>query len=184
MSNILILSIALAFFILLIVILYYNKLVSFRNKVEEAWSSTNIQLKRRYDLIPNLLETVKGYANHEKEVFDKVTRLRTEAINAEGVEQQAEAENSLKGALKSIFAVAENYPDLKASANFVEFQGSLTEIENDIQLARRYYNAIVRDANTFSEKFPGVLFAGLFGFKKAQLFEIESEEAKNVKVTF
>lgn len=159
----------------------YNSLVSLKNRTKEAWSDIDVQLKRRYDLIPNLVETVKGYAKHEKEVFEKVTKARAEAINASGVKDQEKAENQLTGALKSIFAVAESYPELKASENFKELQGELTDTENKIEASRRFYNANVRDMNTKIESFPSNIVASMFSFKKFDLFEIEESQRAAVK---
>lgn len=163
----------------------YNSLVRLRNKVDEAWSDIDVQLKRRYDLIPNLVETVKGYAGHEKSVFEEVTKARSEAMNAGTPGQKAEAEAGLAGVLKSLFAVAENYPDLKANTNFLDLQGQLSEIENHIQNARRFYNGNVRDFNTKIEIFPNNLVAPMFGFKKYDFFALANEqERENVKVNF
>ena len=163
----------------------YNGLVTLRNRAKEAWSDIDVQLKRRYDLIPNLVETVKGYAKHEKELFENVTKARTAAINAQGAAAQAKAENALTDALKSIFAVAENYPQLRASENFQKLQDELTDTENKIEAARRFYNSNVRDLNIKIEKFPDSIIAGMFGFKPMELFELEEAEAKEpVKVQF
>ncbi|MCB0627624.1 MAG: LemA family protein [Saprospiraceae bacterium] len=167
-----------------VAIMYYNRFVRLRNKVEESWSGVDVQLKRRYDLIPNLLETVKGYAKHEKELFENVTKARTMAMSAEKVGDQSAAENMLSQSLKSLFAVAENYPDLKANANFQQFQQQLSQIEEQIQLARRYYNAVVRDNNNAVETFPGVLLAGPFGFHTFEYFEAGAAERENVQVKF
>ena len=167
-----------------VAIMYYNRFVRLRNKVEESWSGVDVQLKRRYDLIPNLLETVKGYAKHEKELFENVTKARTMAMSAEEVGDQSAAENMLSQSLKSLFAVAENYPDLKANANFQQFQQQLSQIEEQIQLARRYYNAVVRDNNNAVETFPGVLLAGPFGFHTFEYFEAGAAERENVQVKF
>lgn len=154
----------------------YNGLVTLRNRVDEAWSDITVQLKRRLDLIPNLVEAVKGYAKHEKGVFEEVTKARANALNAQGVKETAEAENMFEGALKSLFAVAENYPDLKASQNFVELQQELVDTEDKIQASRRFYNGGVRDLNTKIEVFPNNLVAGPFGFKKRDFFELEETE--------
>lgn len=151
----------------------YNSLISLKNRSDEAWSDIDVQLKRRYDLIPNLVDTVKGYAKHEKELFERVTEARTAAISAKGVKGQQEAENVLTGALKSIFAVAENYPDLKASENFAKLQDELADTENKIEAARRFYNANVRDLNTKIEMFPSSIVANMFKIVKKELFEIE-----------
>lgn len=166
----------------------YNGLITLRNRTDEAWSDIDVQLKRRYDLIPNLVETVKGYAGHEKEVFEKVTLARAAAINAEKGGNPAEiakTENMLAGTLKSLFAVAENYPDLKASQNFLKLQDELSDTENKVQAARRFYNGNVRDFNTKLEKFPTNMIAGVFGFKSKEFFEIEEAAQREVvKVQF
>ena len=163
----------------------YNGLVSLRNRSKEAWSDIDVQLKRRYDLIPNLVETVKGYAKHEKELFENVTKARAEAISAEGPVEQAKAENMLTGALKSIFAVAENYPQLRASENFQKLQDELTDTENKIEASRRFYNGNVRDLNIKIERFPDNIVASIFGFKQMELFELEEAAAKKpVKIQF
>lgn len=163
----------------------YNKFVKLRTRVKEAWADIDVQLKRRYDLIPNLVNTVKGYATHEKETFQKVTEARTQAMGAQSVEEHAQAENMLTGALKSLFAVSENYPDLKANENFLELQRELTDTENKIQSARRFYNTNVRDLNISVESFPSNIVAGVFSFKKEEFFEIEEvAEREPVKVDF
>jgi len=164
----------------------YNGLVKLKIRCEEAWSDIDVQLKRRYDLIPNIVETVKGYAKHEKEVFTKVTEARTAAMSNSGpADSQAKTENMLSGALKSLFAVAENYPALKANENFLHLQAELSEIEEKIQASRRFYNGNVRDYNTKIAVFPNNILAGMFNFKKKEFFEIENEEErKNVKVSF
>lgn len=163
----------------------YNRLVKLRVKVDEGWADIETQLKRRYNLIPNLVETVKGYAKHEKGTFEEVTKQRNMAMHATNPEEKAAAENMLSGTLKSIFALAENYPELKANQNFMDLQESLREIEDHIQLSRRYYNATVRDYNTNIAVFPNNVIAGPFGFTKREFFEIENEEErKNVKVDF
>jgi LemA protein len=169
--------------IILWVIVIFNSLVTSKNRVSEAWSDIDVQLKRRYDLIPNLVETVKGYAAHEKEVFQKVTEARTKAISAGTVKEQGEAENMLTGALKSIFAVAENYPELKANENFLSLQIELADTENKIQAARRFYNGNVRDYNIKIEKFPNNLVGGALNFKHRDLFELEEAEKEEVKKT-
>jgi LemA protein len=160
------------------IIFAYNRLVKLRQRAKEAWADIDVQLKRRYDLIPNLLETVKGYATHEKEVFDNVTRARASAVNAKTVDEHAQAENNLSQTLKSLFAVVENYPDLKASNNFSELQKELADTENKIQSARRFYNTNVRDLNIRIESFPDNLMAGPFGFRKMTLFELGEEAAR------
>jgi len=155
------------------IIAIFNRLVGLKNRTDEAWSDIDVQLKRRYDLIPNLIETVKGYAKHEKELFEKVTQARTEAMKSKGLTDKAKAENQITEALKSVFAVAENYPNLKANENFVELQKEVTDTEDKIQASRRFYNANVRDLNIAIESFPSNVVAGVFGYKKRELFELE-----------
>ncbi len=163
----------------------YNGLVQLKVRVEGSWSDIDVQLKRRYDLIPNLVETVKGYAAHEKGVFESVTQARARAMGAVTPGAKGEAEQGLAGALKTLFAVAENYPQLRASENFQGLQGSLTEVEEAIQNSRRYYNAVVRDYNTKLQVIPDSLIANLAGFKPKEFFQPDSpEERKNVKVSF
>ena len=162
----------------------YNGLIKLKNRVDEAWSDIDVQLKRRYDLIPNLISTVKGYATHEKELLEKVTEARAKAINAGTVAEHEQAENMLTGALKSVFAVAENYPDLKANQNFLELQRELSDTENKIQASRRFYNGNVRDFNTKIEVFPNNLIASKLNFSKRDFFEAEASEKENVKVEF
>ncbi len=177
--------IALAVLIALYVVGVYNRLVTLRNRVDEAESDIDVQLKRRYDLIPNLVETVKGYASHEKEVFEKVTQARAAAISAKNMPEKAGAENMLTGALKTLFAVAENYPELKANQNFLALQEELTDTENKISAARRFYNGLVRDINIRIEIFPNNLMAKPLGFAKRDLFEVEeAAEREAVKVKF
>lgn len=164
--------------VLLVIFLWatYNGLVTLNNRVEEAWSDITVQLKRRLDLIPNLVESVKGYATHEREVFEKVTEARSQALNAQGVKETAAAENQFEGALKSLFAVSENYPQLRASENFQQLQAELVDTEDKIQASRRFYNGGVRDLNTKIQLFPNNLFAGLLGFKERDFFELEEAE--------
>lgn len=165
----------------------YNNLVSLANRVKEAWSDIEVQMKRRYDLIPNLLETVKGYAAHEKGVFESVTKARAAAMGATDMKGHAQAENMLSGALKSLFAVAEAYPQLRANENFIELQRELTDTEDKIQAARRFYNGNVRDMNTTIELFPSNIIANMFNFKQKEFFELEEGEAaakQPVKVSF
>ena len=163
----------------------YNNLVKLNVRTDEAWSDIDVQLKRRYDLIPNLVETVKGYATHEKEAFENVTKARAEALSAQGVGDKAKAENQIEGALKSIFAVAEAYPDLKANQNFAQLQADLTDTEDKIQASRRFYNSNVRELNIAVQSFPTNIFANMFNFKKRDLFELEETAAKEpVKVDF
>jgi LemA protein len=167
------------------IILVYNRLITLRNRAKEAWSDIDVQLKRRYNLIPNLMETVKGYAAHERELFEKVTRARTSAMQAQSVKDKTEAENALSSTLKSLFAVAENYPDLKASANFLELQRELRDTEDKIQSARRFYNTNVRDLNTKIESFPVNVIARTFGFRPKEFFEAETAAVREVpKVSF
>ncbi len=162
----------------------YNGLIRSKNRVDEAWSDIDVQLKRRHDLIPNLVETVKGYATHEKELFENVTKARTMAMQANGTEDKGKAENMLSGTLKSLFAVAENYPELKANENFAKLQDELTDTENKIQAARRFYNGQVRDFNTKIQVFPTNTIADMLKFKTFDFFEIEEQEKKNVEVKF
>ncbi len=162
------------------IIFIYNRLVALRNRVKEAWSDIEVQLKRRYNLIPNLVETVKGYASHEKEVFEKVTQARTKAIGAQNLKEKAVAENMLSNTLKSLFAVAENYPQLRSSENFQKLQDELTDAEDKIQAARRFYNGNVRDFNIKIESFPSNIIAKIFNFKKVEFFEIKEEVEKDV----
>lgn len=162
----------------------FNSLVRLKNRSEEAWSDIDVQLKRRYDLIPNLIETVKGYAKQEQEVFTKVTEARANAMKAQGAEAKGKAENMLSETLKSLFAVSEAYPDLKSSQNFLQLQGELTDTENKIQASRRFYNTNVRDLNTKIETFPTNLVAGMFGAAKREFFEAEEGEKEPVKVSF
>ncbi len=162
----------------------YNGLIKLKNSAEQAWSDIDTQLKKRYDLVPNLVETVKGYAKHESQTFENVTKARTAAMGAQNFKDKAQAENMLSETLKSIFALAENYPDLKANQNFLELQKTLTDIENSIQPAREKYNEAVRALNTKMEVFPNNLIAGPFGFKKRDFFDIKEEERENPKVSF
>lgn len=162
----------------------YNGLVKLKVLVDEAWSGIDVQLKRRYDLIPNIVETVKGYAKHEADTLKKVTELRQVAMGTSNIEEKGKVENQLSGALKTLFAVAENYPDLKADQGFRDLQASLTEIETEIQGARRYYNGTVREFNTKIAVFPNNIFAGMLGFKARDFFEAEEDERENVKVDF
>jgi len=165
----------------------YNNFVRLTNRGEEAWSDIDVQLKRRYDLIPNLVEAVKGYMTHEAGTLQKVTDARTKAMGAQSVGEHAAAENMLTGALKTLFAVAENYPNLKANENFVELQRELSDTENKIQAARRFYNSVVIDLQNALEQFPGNVVGGMFGFKTREFFQLDAgEEAARepVKVKF
>ncbi|HHW80077.1 MAG TPA: LemA family protein [Bacteroidales bacterium] len=167
-----------------LVVLYgvtvYNKLVRFRTLVEEAWSGINVQLKKRHDLIPNLMETVKGYATHERETFESVTRARTTAIQAQDVKAQEAAENQLSGALMRLMAISERYPELKSNQNFMQLQEQLGIIETDIEKSRRYYNGAVRQKNIAIDTFPSNMVANMFSFDKSPFFELESEAEKAV----
>ena len=168
------------------VIAIYNKLVRLRNTVKSSWSDIDVQCKKRYDLVPNLVETVKGYASHERAVFERVTEARSMAMKATSPAEMAKAENMIRDTLKSLFAVAEAYPELKANVNFMQLQSQLQELENNIEYARRYYNAVVRDYNIMIESFPSNIIASQFKFEKAELFQLETPEVerKPVKVTF
>jgi len=172
----------------LMVVAMYNGLIRLKNRVDEAWSDIDVQLKRRYDLIPNLVETVKGYASHEQATFEKVVNARNAAMAAQGsgdAEARGQAENALSSTLKSIFALAENYPDLKANQNFLELQRELSDTENKIQASRRFYNGNVRDFNTKIQVFPNNMIAGWLKFTSRKFFEIENEvERKNIEVKF
>jgi LemA protein len=171
--------------VVLMAIGMYNSLVTLRNRCDNGWSQIDVQLRRRYDLIPNLVETVKGYAKHEREVFEKVTQARAAAANAQGVKAQAEADNMLTGALKSLFAVAEAYPDLKANQNFLMLQEELAGTEGKIAYARQFYNDTVMKFNMKQQVFPSNIIANMFGFKTREYFQIEEEIAKGpVKVQF
>lgn len=162
----------------------FNGIVTLRNRTQEAWSDIDIQLKRRHDLIPNLIETVKGYAKHEKEVFEKVTQARASAISAKGPAEVGKAENVLTDALKSVFAVAENYPELKATENFQKLQDELTDTENKIEAARRFYNGNVRDFNIKIQVFPNSVVAGMTGSKPFELFQMAEGEKETPQVKF
>lgn len=158
----------------------YNGLVKVKIRVDEAWSDITVQLKRRADLIPNLVETVKGYAKHEKGVFEEVTKARSTLVNANGVAETAEADNMFTGALKSLFAVAEAYPDLKANQNFQDLQAELVDTEDKVQASRRFYNGAVRELNTKLQVFPTNMFAGMLGFKTREFFEVNEAEAASI----
>jgi LemA protein len=162
----------------------YNSLVQLRVRCDSSWSDIDVQLKRRHDLIPNLVETVKGYAAHEKGTFENVAKFRSMAMQATTPADKAAAENQLTGALKSLFAVAEAYPDLKANQQFLQLQGSLSQLEDSIQNARRYYNAVVRDLNTKIQSFPTNILAGMFGFQARQFFEVAEADREPVAVKF
>lgn len=167
------------------IIFTFNRLIALKNRVKEAWSDIEVQLKRRYDLIPNLVETVKGYAAHERELFEKVTEARTRAMGAKSIKEKGEAENALSGTLKTLFAVSENYPQLRASENFLELQKELTDTEDKIQAARRFYNGNARDLNIKIESFPANTIAKIFKFGKVEFFEIAEAAAREpVSVKF
>lgn len=170
--------------VVLYVVAVYNGLVRLRNRVSEAWSDIDVQLKRRYDLIPNLINTVKGYAAHESGVFQKVTEARAQAMQAGSTQAKAQAENMLSDTLKSLFAVAEAYPDLKANQNFLELQRELSDTENKIQASRRFYNGNVLELNNKIDMFPSNIIAGAFNFKKSEFFEVAEAEKEPVKVQF
>lgn len=172
-------------FVGLYMMLTYNKLIKLKNIVEEAWSGIDVQLKQRSNLIPNLISTVKGYMTHEQSLLEKLTELRSRSMNASSVKEQGEAESALGGQLFNMFALAENYPDLKANVNFMKLQDQLQEIEDYIQKSRRYYNGAVRDYNTTIESFPSNIVAGMFSFAKREFFEIENPAERAVpKVEF
>jgi len=171
--------------VIFMLIALYNGLVQLRVRADSAWSDIDVQLKRRHDLIPNLVETVRGYAAHEKGTFENIAKWRSAAMTAQAPADRAQAENQLTGALRQLFAVAENYPQLQASEQFTSLQNSLKEVEDALQNARRYYNAVVRDYNTRIQSFPANMIAGSFGFQARQFFELSSpEERENVQVKF
>ena len=176
--------------IVVVLILYFifkfNGFVTLRTRTKEAWADIDVQLKRRYDLIPNLVNTVKGYAAHESTTFDKVSQARSQAMQASTPAQKGEAENQLTGTLKSLFAISEAYPELKANTNFLQLQGELSDTENKIQAARRFYNGNVRDLNTSIDVFPGNIIASMFGFVKMDFFQLEegSVQKEPVEVKF
>ncbi|MCE2789344.1 MAG: LemA family protein [Saprospiraceae bacterium] len=174
--------------LVLYVIITYNRLIGIKNRVLEAWSGIDVQLKKRYDLIPNLVNTVKGYASHESGTLEKVIQARNMAVTASksgSISDQVQAENVLAGSLRGLFAVAESYPDLKANASFLELQAALSDIKEELQNARRFYNALVRDSNTAIEVFPANIIAGIFNFQKFTFFEITDDaERKNPVVQF
>lgn len=176
MNTILIVVVVLALWVIAI----FNALIKLRNRTKEAWSDIDVQLKRRYNLIPNLVETVKGYASHEKGVFEKVSEARSRAMGAQSPKEKGEAENALTGTLKTLFAVSESYPELKASANFVELQRELRDTEDKVQASRRFYNGNVRDLNIKIESFPNSIIASLFNFKRMELFELTAVAEREV----
>jgi LemA protein len=181
----LLIIVAVVVMVALWLIMAYNSLITWRNRVDESWSDIDVQLKRRYDLIPNLVETVKGYAAHESGVFEKVTVARSAAMSAGSMADKAAKENMLSDTLKSLFAVSEAYPDLKANQNFLKLQDELSDTENKIQASRRFYNSNVRDFNTKLQVFPTNIFGNMMGFKAREFFEITNQaEKENVQVKF
>ena len=184
MSSFLYLILGILIILVLWIIAVYNRLIILRNRAKEAWSDIDVQLKRRYDLIPNLVETVKGYASHERELFEKVTEARARAMGAQTLKEKGEAENALSNTLKTLFAVVENYPQLRAAENFLELQRELRDTEDKIQAARRFYNGNVRDINIKIESFPASIVAAIFRFGKMEFFGIEEAEKEPVKVQF
>jgi LemA protein len=181
---VLIIVLAVVVLLAIFLVVLYNGLVKLRNRIENAWAQIDVQLKRRYDLIPNLVETVKGYASHERETLEAVIQARNMAVGAESVGDQAQAENMLTGALKSLFAVSEAYPDLKANQNFLNLQEELTGTEGRIAYARQFYNDTVLRYNTKIQTFPAVVIAGMFRFTEREYFEAEPESRENVQVSF
>lgn len=184
--SILYIVIAIVVAFILFLVFKYNGFVTLRVRTQEAWADIDVQLKRRYDLIPNLVSTVKGYATHESTAFEKVSEARSRAMQAGTPAEKGEAENMLTGTLKSLFAISEAYPELKANTNFLQLQSELSDTENKIQAARRFYNGNVRDLNTAIDMFPGNIIASMFKFVKMEFFELEqdSEEKEPVKVSF
>lgn len=180
----LITGVAILAIIVLWVVMVFNRLVVLRNRIKNAWSQIDVQLKRRFDLIPNLIETVKGYAKHERQLFENVTKARTAMQSAQTLGDKAKADNMITGALKSLFAVSENYPDLKANQNFMQLQEELTGTETKIAATRRFYNDTVLMFNNKIQVFPSNLIAGIFGFKEGEFFNVPEEEKKAVKVKF
>jgi len=185
METILILFLVILVVVAVWFVAVYNGLIKLKVRTDEAWSDIDVQLKRRYDLIPNLINTVKGYATHERELFEKVTQARANAMNVQNPKARAGAENMLSGALKSLFAVSENYPQLKANENFLELQKELSDTENKVQASRRFYNGNVRDLNTKIQIFPDSMVAGILNIKQREFFEIEEIAQKEApKVSF
>ena len=184
MNLLMIIIIVAIIFVVVTVIHLYNNLVSLRNRVKNSYSQIEVQLKRRNDLIPNLVETVKGYAGHEKEVFENVTKARSNVMNASNIDEASTADNQLTGALKTLFAVAENYPELKATSNFQQLQSELTETEDKISYSRQFYNDVVLKYNNACEQFPSSLFARMFGFKEAEFYKAPESETAVPEVKF
>lgn len=166
--------------ILLVLIIIYNKMVRLRNTVRSSWSDIDVYLKKRHDLVPSIVDTVKGYAKHEKNVFEEVTETRAKAMQSVGPNQAARFENMFGISIGKLFMVAEAYPDLKANENFLNLQNQLRDLENSLESARRYYNAVVRDYNTMIESFPGIIVASLLRFKAAEFFQLDSPDERNV----
>ena len=175
---------AIVFIVVVWAIATYNRLVSLRNRIQNAWSQIDVQLRRRYDLIPNIMESVKGYASHERAVFENVTKARSSMMDAQGVKEQAEAQNMITGALKSLFAVAEAYPDLKANQSFLMLQEELSGTESKIAYSRQFYNDNVMTFNTLIQSFPANIIASSFGFKESEYFPMEDAAREPVKVDF
>lgn len=185
MLKVVIIVLAVVVLLVLWLVSSYNGFVRLRNKSEEAFSAMDVSLKKRYDLIPNFVETVKGYAKHEQDTLQAVINARNMAMNANSPEQKIANDNALSGTLKSLFALTESYPDLKANQNFLSLQNQLSRIEEEIAGSRRYYNGVVNKYNTKTEMFPGNILASLFGFKRKPLYEVNSEaERENIKVSF
>jgi len=185
MNTLLMIIIALVVALFSVVVVIFNRFVVLRNRAKEAWADIDVQLKRRYNLIPNLVNTVKGYAQHERELFEKVTQARSQAMSAQGAVEKGKAENMLSNTLKSLFAVAENYPDLKAAGNFKHLQEELTDTEDKVQASRRFYNNNVKALNIKIESFPSNMIARLFHYKQMELFELTEPEQREVpKVEF
>lgn len=178
------LIIAIVAFVVVVIWFFYNSVISLKNQVDNAWAQIDVQLKRRYDLIPNLMESVKGYMKHEKGVLESVTNARTQLMSAQTVGDKAKANNMMSESLKSLFAVAEDYPKLQASQNFMQLQEELSGTENKIAYARQHYNDVVMSFNTKIEQFPGNVFASMFSFTKKENFLASEAEKKNVKVSF
>lgn len=170
---------SLGFLVLITAIVIYNKLVRLRNTMRSSWSDIDVQLKKRHDLVPNLVDTVKGYARHEKNVLEEVTEARAKAMQSIGPEQAARSESSFLASLGKLFVLVEAYPDLKANSNFLQLQGEFRDLEDNIEAARRYYNAVVRDYNTATETFPSVIIAAILGFKPGEFFQLESPEERD-----
>jgi len=184
MNNLWLILIGIVVVIVVWLIAVYNGLIRLKNRTDEAWSDIDVQLKRRHDLISNLVETVKGYAAHEKETLERVIQARNLAMQAQGKEELAKAENALSDTLKSIFALSESYPDLKANQNFLRLQDELSDTENKIQASRRFYNGNVRDFNTKAQVFPTNIIASMLGFKNREFFEAAADEKENIEVRF